>query len=121
MKAGTGIVRVQFIVVAFVSLVLFSMLGSDAAQAAFFGGSVAMANTAFWAWCMHAGVRNPVQSGRQELSRMVRFSLERFFLVALLIVAGFGWLKLMPAPLLSGFILGQLTLVVSTIFSGIEK
>jgi ATP synthase protein I len=47
--------------------------------------------------------------------------MERFLMVALLIVAGLGWLKLMPVPLLIGFVLGQLTLVVSTIFSGIEK
>lgn len=121
MKAGTGIVRVQFIVVTFVSIVLYSVLGSEVAQAALFGGSVAMANTLFWVWCMRAGVMGPTLNARQELSRMVRFSLERFFLVALLMVAGFGWLKLMPAPMLSGFVLGQLTLVISTMFSGIEK
>jgi ATP synthase protein I len=47
--------------------------------------------------------------------------VERFFVVALLIAAGLGWLKLMPALMLAGFVLGQLVLVVSAITSGIEK
>lgn len=42
-------------------------------------------------------------------------------MVSLLMAVGLGWMKLMPLPLLAGFALGQLALVVSTIISGIEK
>jgi len=99
----------------------YLFMGEAAARAAWFGGAVAVANTLLLAWRMRIGARLPVQDPRQELARLVRFSMERFFMVALLIAAGLGWLKLMAAPLLLGFVLGQLTLVVSTIISGIEK
>lgn len=105
----------------FVASLVYFLLGKEAAKAFFFGGAVAVANALFLIWCVRTGAQRPVQDARQELAWLVRFSLERFFMVALLIVAGLGWLKLMPVPLLIGFVLGQLSLVVSTIFSGIEK
>jgi ATP synthase protein I len=112
---------VQSVAIILGAAALFFWLGKDAAAAAFFGGAVALANAMFLVWCQRAGAQRPVQSARQELARLVRFSMERFFMVALLMVAGLGWLKLLPVPLLMGFALGQLTLIVSTIFSGIEK
>mgnify|MGYP001603967188 CR=1 FL=1 len=106
-----------------VTSLLFFLLGKDVAKAVFFGGAIAVANVLFLIWCMRAGARRPRQGqdARRELSWLVRFSMERFLMVALLMVVGLGWLKLMPAPLLIGFVMGQLTLIVSTIFSGIEK
>lgn len=111
----------QAVAVIFGASLLLFWLGINAAVAAFFGGAVAVANALFLFWCMRAGARRLGQNARQELAWLVRFSMERFLMVALLIVAGLGWLKLMPVPLLIGFFLGQLTLVFSTIFSGIEK
>ena len=121
MGAAHRVVSLQAVSVVFVASLIFFLLGKSAAKAAFFGGAVAVANALFLVWCMRTGLRRPVQEARQELAWLVRFSMERFFMVALLMVAGLGWLKLMPAPLLVGFVLGQLALVVSTIFSGIEK
>ena len=121
MDAAYRVVGVQAITVIIGALLSFFWLGDNVAMAALFGGSVAVANALFLIWCMRAGAQRPAQDARQELAWLVRFSMERFFMVALLIVAGLGWLKLMPVPLLIGFVLGQLTLVVSTIFSGIEK
>lgn len=99
----------------------YSYVGEPAAKAAWFGGFVAVANTLMLAWRMHVAARQGGKSPGQELAKLVRSSLERFLMVALLIAAGLGWLKLMPAPLLLGFVLGQMVLVVSTIISGIEK
>ena len=121
MGAAYRVVSVQAVTVIIGALLLFFWLGNNVAIAAFFGGAVAVANALFLIWCVRTGAQRPVQDARQELAWLVRFSMERFFMVALLIVAGLGWLKLMPVPLLIGFVLGQLTLVVSTIFSGIEK
>jgi ATP synthase protein I len=121
MGAAYRVISLQAILVVFVTALLFFLLGKEAAQAFFFGGAVAVANALFLAWGLRAGVQRPVQDVRQELTWLVSFSIKRFFMVALLIVAGLGWLKLMPVPLLIGFVLGQLTLVVSTMISGIEK
>lgn len=121
MGAAYRVVSVQAVTVIIGALLLFFWRGNNVAIAAFFGGAVAVANALLLIWCVRTGAQRPVQDARQELAWLVRFSMERFFMVALLIVAGLGWLKLMPVPLLIGFVLGQLTLVVSTIFSGIEK
>jgi ATP synthase protein I len=108
--------------IATISAVLtYAYMGEPAARAAWFGGLVAVTNTSLLAWRMRAGAQLAGRSPGQELARLVRSSLERFLMVTLLIAAGLGWLKLMPAPLLLGFVLGQLVLVVSTIISGIEK
>lgn len=121
MDATYRVIGVQVITVIFASSAAYFWFGSGIAMAALFGGAVAVANALFLVWCMRISVRRLGQDARQELAWLVRFSFERFLMVALLIVAGLGWLKLMPVPLLIGFVLGQLTLVVSTIFSGIEK
>ncbi|MFN3398361.1 MAG: ATP synthase subunit I [Sulfurimicrobium sp.] len=99
----------------------YTCLGEQAATAAWFGGFVAVANTLILAWHMRGAARVAGKSPGQELAGLVRSSMERFFMVALLVATGLGWLKLMPAPLLLGFVLGQLVLVASTIISGIEK
>ena len=121
MGVAYGAVGVQAVTVILGASLLLIWQGKNVAAAAFFGGAVAVANALFLIWCMRAGAQRPVQEARQELAWLVRFSMERFLMVALLIVAGLGWLKLMPGPLLIGFVLGQLILVFSTIFSGIEK
>lgn len=96
-------------------------MNEAAARAVCFGGAVAIANTLLLAWRIIAAARGGTQNPRLELAKLVRSSVERFLVVALLIAAGLGWLKLMPMPLVVGFVLGQLTLVVSTIISQIEK
>lgn len=121
MGAAYRVVGVQAVTIVFGASLLYFWLGRNVAVAALFGGAVAVANALLLVWCLRAGAQRPAQDARQELAWLVRFSMERFFMVTLLMVAGLGWLKLMPAPLLVGFVLGQLTLVVSTIFSGIEK
>jgi ATP synthase protein I len=116
MGTAYRVVGAQAVAVILGSSLLFFWLGKTVAVAAFFGGMVAVANALFLIWCMRTGAQRPVRDARQELAWLVRFSMERFLMVALLIVAGLGWLKLMPVPLLIGFVLGQLTMVVSTIF-----
>lgn len=86
-----------------------------------YGGAVALTNTLLLSWRMRSSARQPGRKPQEELFRLYRSSMERFFVAALLIAAGLGWLKLMPALMLAGFVLGQLALVVSTITSGIEK
>jgi len=111
----------QAVAAAIGAYLAYVYMGEAAAGAAWLGGMAALANTMLLAWHMRSGARESAQDPRRELAKLVRSSMERFFVVALLIAAGLGWLKLMPAPLLLGFVLGQLVLVVSTIISGIEK
>lgn len=115
------IMMYQAVAAATCASLAYVVFGETAAGAAWFGGMVALSNTMLLVWRMRTGARESSQNPRLELVKLVRSSMERFFVVVLLIAAGLGWMKLMPLPLLAGFALGQLTLVVSTIISGIEK
>lgn len=121
MHAAHWVASTQAAIAIISAALLYYLQGKDAAISIFFGSAVAIVNALLQIWCLRAGVRREVQGARQELAWLVRFSLERFVVVALLMAAGLGWLKLMPVPLLAGFVLGQLTLVVSAILYGIEK
>lgn len=111
----------QAVAAAISASLAYAYMGEAAVVAAWFGGMAALTNTILLVWRMRSGARKAAQDPRLELAKLVRSSMERIFVVALLVAAGLGWLKLMPAPLLFGFVLGQLVLVVSTIISGIEK
>lgn len=111
----------QLAMTAIGALLASLFMGPVAAFAALYGGAVALSNTLLLAWRASEGAGRPVQDPRRELAWVIRSSMERFFWVSLLLAAGLGWMKLMPLPMLAGFALGQLTLVVSTIISGIEK
>lgn len=100
---------------------LYPLEGGGAVKALCYGGAAALTNTLLLRWRMRSSARQPGRKPQEELFRLYRSSVERFFVVALLIAAGLGWLKLLPALMLAGFVIGQLVLVVSTITSGIEK
>ncbi len=103
------------------AVLVFPYMGEGAVRALSYGGAVALTNTLLLSWRMRTGAQQPGRKPQQELFMLYRSSVERFFVVALLVAAGLGWMKLMPLPLLAGFALGQLALVISTIISGIEK
>lgn len=115
------IMMYQAVAAAMAAFLTYVYMGEAAVIAAWFGGMVAMSNTMLLVWRMRSAARDDAQDPRRELAKFFRSSMERFFVVSLLIAVGLGWMKLMPLPLLAGFALGQLTLVVSTIISGIEK
>lgn len=112
---------VQVVLALISAVMVYVLMGEGAARAVCYGGAVALTNTLLLSWRIRSVARQPGQKPHRELFRLYRSSVERFFVVALLIAVGLGWLKLMPALLLTGFVLGQLALVVSTILSGIEK
>lgn len=101
--------------------VVFSLLGDGAARAVGYGGGVALTNTMLLTWRMKSSAQRPRLKPQQELFKLYRSSLERFFVVVLLLAVGLGWLKLLPALLLTGFVLGQVALVITTITSRVEK
>ena len=115
------VVLLQAVAAAVSAGLAYRFLGETAARAAWFGGAVAMANTLLLVWRMRAAAARAAETPERELARLVRSGVERFFTVALLLAAGLGWLKLSAAPMMGGFVLGQLTLVVSALTRGIEK
>ncbi len=85
----------------------------------FWGGMVALANMVLLAWRMLYGDR-PTFSAEQHLRLIYRSSMERFFVVAVLLAFGLVKLKLDPLAVLLGFLVGQVTLVAVPIIRGIK-
>ncbi len=83
------------------------------AVAVMFGGAVALLNSALLAWRWHRGLRDYHCDGERHLRSFYRSSLERFFVVAVSLVAGLALFGLDPLPLLTGFIVGQLAWVIA--------
>lgn len=77
-----------------------------------YGGVVAMANTGLLAWRWYRGLRDYHCDGRKHLSGFHRSFMERFFVVVIMLAAGFsiGLLEpgFQPLAVLTGFVMGQL-------------
>lgn len=85
----------------------------------FWGGMTALASLMWLTWRMIFGDQ-PTFSANQHLRLMYRSSVERFFVVAMLLAIGMLKLKLIPLAVLLGFLVGQLILVVVPILRGIK-
>ncbi len=103
----------QAAVIVPLALAMWAISGATHALALSFGGCVALANTGLLVWRWYRG-RVPVPSdGARHLKAFNRSALERFFVVAVLLAAGLGGLRLDALPLLGGFIVGQIAWVIA--------
>ena len=119
--SGHRIIRLQALVASAGAGLSYVLLNASAAGAVLYGGAAALANTLFWLWRIRQSERRPFLNVQQSLRSLYRASLERFLVVSVLLVAGMGVLGLMPLAVLAGFVLGQLTLIISPILMrGIE-
>ena len=113
------VVSSQLVVALVATALAYLLFGSAAAKAALYGGFVALANALFLVWRLYRGRRSQQNlAAHQHLRSFYRSSLERFFVVVLLLAGGLGALKLMPLAVLVSFVLGQLTLIVSVSMRG---
>jgi ATP synthase protein I len=103
----------QLLPVLVVSGVFFWRSGANAAAAVWFGGGVAACNGLLLAWRRHHAASGRALSAGESLRLLYRTALERFVMVALLLALGLGVLKLHPLALLTGFLVGQLALVLT--------
>lgn len=112
-SAAYRMVSLQAAVAILSAVLVFFLMGPLAAKAAFYGAMAALANTVFLLWRMRQGGQTPHLDAHRHLRMFYRSSLERFFVVGLLLAAGMGPLELLPLAVLGGFVLGQAALVVS--------
>ena len=89
----------------------YGLWGLATAQGAWFGVSIATANTLLLTWRMRPN--NKVPGKPASLNEFIRSWLERYLAVGALLALGLGGLKLLPLGLLSGFILGQLVWILA--------
>jgi len=102
------------IVLVFVAVGFFAATDGVASfLAALYGGAVAVVNTALLAWRLQQGKRHMHADGIRHLKSFYRSGVERLVAVLGLLAVGFGFLKLVPLPLLMGFVAGQVGFLLS--------
>jgi ATP synthase protein I len=87
--------------------------GAEVAAAGLYGGTVALANVGLLVWRWRQGRYDYHCDGGRHLRQFHRSSLERFFVVAIVLAAGMYGLKLDPLPVLLGFIVGQVAWMIA--------
>lgn len=80
-----------------------------------YGGSATLANTALLWWRWYQGLHKFDSNAGRHLRSFFRSSIERFFVVGILLAAGFLLLRLEPFALLAGFVVGQLAWIVASL------
>ena len=94
------VLATQLLLVLLTSVVFFLMSGGFQAGSAGFGGAIALINVLLLEW-------------RRYQTDKGRSALERLLLVALLFALGMGALALDPRALLTGFVMGQVALLLT--------
>jgi ATP synthase protein I len=102
----------QVVVTAIVSLLFFVTGGGVSGKAALFGGLMAVMNSLLQLWHWWRFDRKGREGPAQNALLIYRIAIERFVSTLLLFALGLGVLKLAPLPLFSGFIAGQLVLLI---------
>jgi len=103
----------QLLLVLLASVVFLVKSGGFQAGSAGFGGMIALANVLLLEWRRDRTDKGHAIDARQSLRVLYRSALERMLLVGLLVTLGLGVLDLDPLALLTGFIVGQMALLLT--------
>lgn len=102
----------QVVLTTVVSLLFLTMSGGASGKGAAYGGLIAVANTLIQLWHWWRFDTRGSESQAQNALLIYRIAIERFASTLLLFALGLGVLKLAPLPLMSGFIAGQMVLLI---------
>ncbi len=102
----------QVVLTTVVALLFLTVSGSASGKGAAYGGLMAVANTLIQLWHWWRFDTRGSEGPAQNALLIYRIAIERFVATLLLFALGLGALKLAPLPLLSGFIAGQLVLLI---------
>ena len=94
--------------------------GWHTALSVVYGGGVALLNTLLLMWRLGRSARRSPADSNRQLRMFYLSSVERFLVVATLLVAGMTALGLLPLAVVAGFVLGQLTLLIAGFMGGIK-
>jgi len=107
------VLSTQLVLVLLTSAVFFLVSGGFQAGSAVFGGAIALINVLLLEWRRYQTDTGRAIDARQSLLVLYRSALERLLLAALLFALGLGALALDPLALLTGFIMGQVALLLT--------
>jgi hypothetical protein len=103
----------QLVLTGLTSVVFLIVSGGFQAGSAGFGGAIALTNVLLLEWRRYHTDKGPAISAQQSLRLLYRSALERMLLVTLLIALGLGVLALHSLALLTGFVVGQVALLLT--------
>jgi len=103
----------QVFVVLVVAGIYTGLVGAASALGAVFGGGISIVNGLLLFWRLNRSGKYPHGDPGRHLGSFFAMAIERFLVVAVLFAMGMGALKLVPLPLMLGFIAGQVALVTS--------
>jgi hypothetical protein len=103
----------QFMQVVVSGVVGWFLQDGQFAQALLFGGLVAVVNSGMLVVRWRRGLKDYHCDGKRHLKSFNLSMLERFFVVGMLLAAGFKFLNLPQLVMLAGFIVGQTAWVIS--------
>ena len=98
----------QLFLVALVAGGSYLQVGRSAAQAALFGGCIALVNTLLLGWRVRNAGQRAEQSGARGALTLYLGAVERFVFTLLAFIVGMGMMKLPPLPMLVAFAVAQL-------------
>lgn len=104
---------IQAAMISMLALLLWGWWEWDTALGFCYGGGVALASSGLLVWRWHRGLHDYHCDGGRHLRSFHRSSLERFFVVGVLLAAGLAGLRLAPLPMLLGLIVGQFAWVLA--------
>lgn len=102
----------QLVLMAVATLLFFAVRDGAAALGAAFGGVMAVFGTLLQLWHWWRFDTRGGSGSAQNALLLYRVAIERFIATIALFALGLGVLKLAPLPLLSGFITGQMALLL---------
>jgi ATP synthase protein I len=103
----------QLLLTAVTSVIFFIIYGAFQAGSVWFGGLIAMTNVLLLEWRRRNADSGRALSAGESIRLLYRTALERFVLVAVMFAIALGMLQLDPVALFTGFIVGQLALVLT--------
>ena len=115
---------VQVGLVVITAVILSLVKSHEFFWATLYGGAVIIASTSFFGWRLRIATQTDSNSPTENTVNSVELFkgiFIRFVLVIVLLAVGLGWLKLLPAGVLSGFIVAQLAFWFSRSSYGITR
>ena len=118
------IILVQVGLVVITAVTLSLVKGHEFFLATLYGGAVIIASTSYFGWRLRIATQtDDNKPAENTVNAVVLFKgiIIRFVLVIVLLALGLGWFKLLPAGVLSGFIVAQLAFWFSRSSYGVTR
>lgn len=118
------ILLVQVGLVVITAVILSLVKSNEFFWATLYGGAIIIASTSFFGWRLRIATQiDSDKSAENTVNSVELFKgiFIRFVLVIVLLAVGLGWLKLLPAGVLSGFIVAQLAFWFSRSSYGVTR